>query len=254
MFKLVELVEERIGQSMRKAGKGAIMHDGWSCNGVHYVGLIACFNNPLTSKHYGYKGSDSNVELCLLSCSPMQNSDSDDDSDDDDDIDESLHDYATNFTAETHIKYFEDMFLYYGCNLRDWAICQIADNCSVNKKIAVDLGIPHVGCKNHLLNLEVKRMTKNTDDLKETIESVHNTMLQCKTLKNSSLLRNLVNLRPILFNATRWSGKYHMLKRFTKIRDELVAVANNNATMQVNTSKNFRDKGCDVHESVGEDQ
>ena len=39
MFALVELVEGRISAEMRQT-KGAIMHDGWSDSGAHYIGIM----------------------------------------------------------------------------------------------------------------------------------------------------------------------------------------------------------------------
>lgn len=60
--------------------------------------------------------------------------------------------------------------------------------------------------------------------LRSTIESVHATMRGAKKLKNSALLRNLTPLNPIMHNATRWSGKLHMLARFVRIREELIEV------------------------------
>ena len=55
---------------------------------------------------------------------------------------------------------------------------------------------------------------------------IHDMMAQCKKkLKNAALLRNLVNLVPVLHNKTRWSGKLYMMEQFLKIHDKLIAVA-----------------------------
>ena len=79
-----------------------------------------------------------------------------------------------------------------------------SDNCSMNLKVADLLKIPHVACKNHILNLEVNEMVKQTRELEVTLSSsIHETMSQCrKKLKNAALLRNLVNLVPVLHNKT----------------------------------------------------
>jgi hypothetical protein len=37
MFRLVELIEEMVSAEMKLAGKGSILHDGWTCAGVHYI-------------------------------------------------------------------------------------------------------------------------------------------------------------------------------------------------------------------------
>jgi len=80
-------------------------------------------------------------------------------------------------------------------------VSQTADKCNVNKSVAGLPGLPHVGCKNHLLNLDVNQMVKSTQELNRTLTSVHETMTQCKKrLKNAALLRNLVDLKPIIHN------------------------------------------------------
>ena len=43
VFNLVLAVEKRIEEELKQAGIGAIMHDGWSKFGTHYVGLFAQF-------------------------------------------------------------------------------------------------------------------------------------------------------------------------------------------------------------------
>jgi hypothetical protein len=39
---VVEL-EKKIAAEMKEAGYGSIMHDGWSKNGIHYLGIFICF-------------------------------------------------------------------------------------------------------------------------------------------------------------------------------------------------------------------
>ncbi len=65
---------------------------------------------------------------------------------------------TTSFSASVHIPFFEDVFHFYGQNVHEWALCQMADNRNTNKRIADLMNIPHVGCNNHKLNLEVKKM------------------------------------------------------------------------------------------------
>lgn len=55
-------------------------------------------------------------------------------------------------------------------------ICQAADNCAANKKVVRFLKIPHVGCRSHLLNLEVNYMVEMTADLAQTLALVDETM------------------------------------------------------------------------------
>ena len=63
---------------------------------------------------------------------------------------------------------------------------------------------------------------------KKTLDTVHDTMFAAKSkLRNSALLRNITDLVPVLYNKTRWSGKYSTLSRFLSIREKLIEVDNN---------------------------
>lgn len=62
--------------------------------------------------------------------------------------------------------------------------------------------------------------------MSRTTESVYKTMKSARCgLKNVSTLRNLTDLRPVIHNETRWSGKVQLLRRFEKIRSELIEVS-----------------------------
>ncbi len=163
-------------------------------------------------------------ECTLLAVSPMA---SVDDSHAFDDPNKEVPNETSKFNAETHKKFFEDTFSqYYKKDLLTWNKASICDNTSTNLRIARLLGNPHVGCCNHKLNLDVELMVANSDDLKNCVSSVHNTMASAKMkLKNAALLRNLTELKPVLENKTRWSGKFLMFERFIKLRDCLVEIA-----------------------------
>jgi hypothetical protein len=71
---------------------------------------------------------------------------------------------------------------------------------------------------NHKLGLEVNRMVENHSDLSNVKETTHEIMRAAKKkLRNAALLQNMTNLKPVMHNKTRWSGKYSMLKRFAQI-------------------------------------
>jgi len=234
ILRLVELVEKRISQEMKEAGCGSILHDGWSHNSVHYVGLFASF----------IKKIDSTPRLVLLSVSPLANRTDEDESASDSSSEADIEEQVVEFNAENHVRHFREMFDFYNISINDWVICQTCDNAPVNKKIAKLLQIPHVTCKSHALNLEVNYMTRLNHQLKTALNSVHETMLSCKQkLKNSALLRNLTDLKPIIHNQTRWSGKFYMMQRFLRIRTELIEISNDDRSdIVVNSSNGFRAK------------
>ena len=115
---------------------------------------------------------------------------------------------TTTFTAEIHIKLFQAIFKdFYHINVNAWAIFQTADNCSINKKVAKLTNIPHILFANHLLNSEIQYMISNTPVLAEVLDIVHHIMASVKSsIKNSSVLQTLINLKPEVRNTTRWTG------------------------------------------------
>lgn len=56
----------------------------------------------------------------------------------------------------------------------------LSDNCNLNKSIVELIGNPQLGCINHKLNFDIKGMRKHDSILANCIDSVKNTMLDCK--------------------------------------------------------------------------
>ena len=109
--------------------------------------------------------------------------------------------------------------------MESWAKLSIADNTSTNHKIARLLNLCHVGCLNHLLNLDIKDWLKNDDELTKVVTVIEDVMKKSKTLKNAARLSEFTDLRPVLNNETIWSGIRLMIERFIHIRSQLIQVA-----------------------------
>jgi hypothetical protein len=75
---------------------------------------------------------------------------------------------ATNFNADAHIKLFQQIFknLQFD-DLSNFAIAQVANSTALNPKIARVLGIKHIACCNHCLNLPCKDMEKHSSELRD---------------------------------------------------------------------------------------
>lgn len=138
------------------------MHDGWTKFGTHYLGLLAYF-----CKH-GRSGQYSST-FRLLYVSPIHTlSDLDEE---EDNIEE-----ATNFNAQTTADHITDIFesFYDIPVVSNCAMCQTADNASINKRIAQILGVPHIACYNRLLDKEVKQMIDESKNVPGGMGSVCN--------------------------------------------------------------------------------
>lgn len=160
-----------------------------------------------------------------------------------DDINLALEEAAA-FCAEAHVEHIRSMFQFYEISVLSWAVCQVADNCNVNNKVAKHLQLPHVACKSYLLNLEVNYMVRMTSDLENNLASVHDTMTQCKQrLRNAALLPNVIDLRPVLHNQTKLSGKLYMFEHFLRSRDEIIEVSQyDRSQLVVNSRQAFKGK------------
>ena len=252
LMSLVQLVEERITAALN-GKKGALLFDGWTENGTHYVAMIVSYTDMVPSIVAAKETTQPVTRLVLLAASPMaqmcgdetkelcesENEKGSDEGTDSDDMNETI-----SFNAETHLSFFRDNFEFFGQTFDNWCICLISDNCNTNKKIASDCGKPMVGCYSHKLNLEVTRMISSTPDLKDTLASVHETMSAAKSkLKNKAMLRNLVQLAPVVPNATRWSGNCDMVSRYVEIRPELIAVRRDEkCDLPIDATNVFADK------------
>ena len=228
---IVELVEKKIQLEMEQAGQGSILHDGWSKFSVHYIGLFACYMKAVNIQKGIKVMKEEEPTLVLLSCAPMPeisddpfdpNTSNDNDGNNINDNNDEGND-ATKFNAEVHANYISNTLSeYYKTNVDNWVVCQTADNAAVNRRTARLLKIPHIPCKNHLLNSEVNVMINSDTALEATIDKVHQTFKDIKgSLKNMAVLRKLTIYVPVLYNKTRWSGKYYMFRQYMRMKNEL---------------------------------
>jgi hypothetical protein len=206
---------------MNHAKKGAIQHDGWTCNGAHHIGLCAIHVRQGVELAKGRPQDVTSLAISLLSVALMAHAGDVEDHNKDTPTDDDLK-----FNAETHIRHFETIFHHCGADCHKWSVCNVGNDCSTNRRAADIADTPHVGCKNHKLNLEVNKMMREVPDTEEAVDKIHDIMKACKRrLKNAAALRNLTHLAPIMHNKTRWSGKLHMLERFLRLKPSLLAVA-----------------------------
>jgi hypothetical protein len=105
------------------------------------------------------------------------------------------------------------------------------------------LNLPHVGCCNHKLNLDIEDWGKEDIQLLgRTIKSVSETMRQTKmSMKITAIPSELTPLKPIIYNKTWWSGKFDSsLSCFVRIHDELIEVATHeDSDLYVDSSATF---------------
>ena len=131
LFNLKELVEEMIKPELKLADYGALMHNGWSKFGTHYVGLFAQYNRTVTqniSKITPAILMPTNVSFVMRSMCGVSEEEEEGNDSDSDKCDEitGLDKEATNFTVEVHANFFRDIIKSYGIMLEDWVVCQVS--------------------------------------------------------------------------------------------------------------------------------
>lgn len=97
-------------------------------------------------------------------------------------------------------------------------------------------------CTSHLLNIQVELMVKSDNALRNAVEYVHMTIVDCRfRLRNRAILCNLTVSAPIIESATRWSGKYLMPERFDRIYVDIRKVPEDeSSTVAMNLTSRFK--------------
>ena len=79
--------------------------------------------------------------------------------------------------AKQHIKFMHATLLLYRKTL-DNVVVLIGDNCSTNKKVADDTGIPLIGCASHRFNLAVNSWLEERPEYEQVLDAIHKLMVQ----------------------------------------------------------------------------
>jgi hypothetical protein len=142
---------------------------------------------------------------------------------------------ATKFNAETHIKLFKETFGNLKIDdINDFLIAQTADSTAMNPKIARDMGINHVACRNHCLNLGCKDMENNCKELKsisEKTQEIHHRKIKgsnklSAVLENTQAAARLMDTgasmgKLKLLAATRWNSLEGLLQSHKKASESI---------------------------------
>ncbi|RKP18223.1 hypothetical protein ROZALSC1DRAFT_30060, partial [Rozella allomycis CSF55] len=178
---LVASVEEKISKEL--PDKGGIMFDHWTDSGNHYVGLFSVTpGSPLR----------------LLTLSPLQNEEA--------------------LDTESHVVFLEDTLEIYGKG-RDFLQFIVGNNCNLMKSIANVFNVPLLGCASHRFNLAVQQLLDEKYPgimvkLKELMKRLNRLKL-----KQWGKWRHKTKLSPVVYNDTRWSGKYAMVREYLQLKE-----------------------------------
>ncbi|EGZ09678.1 hypothetical protein PHYSODRAFT_523900 [Phytophthora sojae] len=178
-------VGEKLGKEMGKLF--ALMLDGWTHAGIHYVALYAVYETA------------GKLRIPLLGISPLEDGDQ---------------------TADAHIKLFKNILDVYD-KTSDMVGFLVGDNCATNQSIATKMGIPLVGCASHRFNLAVNKLMEPYGDL---LDEVNNLMVELRHENNRAELKKYTDLVPIKRNVTRWSSTFTMVEGYIRIRAEIKKV------------------------------
>ena len=181
-------------------GPGACSADGWTCAGIHYLGIYHSWPSMASN-------SEIVIKNALLSLGPM--------------VDEKT------YTAESQAKTIEATYELYG-PFDDLVICLTLDNTNVNPATSRILRKPMIGAYCHRLNLAVQAWLKEAfhGELMDELETIHAVMLRASTLKQRGALKEYTPYVPELKNKTRWTGYHNMAAKYEKLHDPLDKTGN----------------------------
>ena len=189
MQKLTFLVEEKVKKKL--PDQFAIAFDGWSESSTHYLAVFAVFSDSNNKSGY---------EKVLLAFAPL------------------IHD--EDLSADSHHETLFEILKSFGKNFSNIAGI-IGDNCSVNQSLARKCKCYLVGCASHRLNLSIQ---KYLDNFTFITDAVRNIIISLRTIKNRAALKKVSPLSPVLDNVTRWSSKFEMLQRYSKLQDHITDI------------------------------
>ena len=222
MFKLCEYVEKLLAEEMASAGRGTIMHDGWSKFGTHFLALMGIY---VVKKKVRF-GSNSKAsfvdetKIVLLSVSPVLRPDLPDDVDYDND---NPNPVLVSNNAEAmlhHVIYI--LKEYYNVDWWSWVMAIHSDRAAVCIKMAQDGKKPMIGCKSHAWDHDVTEMFHSNDGLSSCQEACHVCQVGLKqSVKKRTLLGEFTPLQPTIKNETRWNGMYSCMKKQERMTPSL---------------------------------
>ena len=125
ILELVKLVEQRVKDELVRT-VGAVIYDGWTCNNMHFTGVIASYCTTHSSSHGQNQKQVTVPRLTSLAVAPMGTVDADDNDSRE----------TTTFAATAYIKFLRDTFEIFGSNFDEWCPDLIGDNTCTNRKIA----------------------------------------------------------------------------------------------------------------------
>lgn len=182
MTALTKAVERSIASEM--PDRFGLIFDGWTHSSEHYIAVYA---------RYEVDGVPKTPLLCMA---PL------------------LEDEEEDLSARGHMEFLATMLPRdFGKQLHQCCFL-VADNCSVNKRLATLMGVPLVGCASHRLNRAVQAEMQEYED---ELDAVQKFMIRLRTLMQSAKLRAKTQLRPVIRQDTRWSSTFAMVNRYFKL-------------------------------------
>lgn len=246
------LVEQKISAALKAAKIGSIIHDGWTKFSVHYMCLLVTIQPEKKPP-----------QILMLACSELPQIVEVEETDGQSFLQKMKERFvgSDKFTAEVHVNFVKNRVFgqrlgFSHDELKSFLICQTADSASVNTRTAKLLGIPHINCANHLLDHQVEDLIDRTMHVEhgpgQICSKIHETMAKIKgSNKNSSALRKFTHLKPSLENKTKWTGRFTMVNKWCKIREDVIEASQQNEANfgLIETSNVFRD-ACQRLEKV----
>ena len=223
LVKYMVLLAEKVKKIVSKLlpSTFGLVIDGWTLESEHYMGIFAAYTEKDTAT------------FRLLSCMVQ------DDIGDEETYVEDTEDGEKIFglNAEDQYDHIFRVLQEYGYteeqleSMEDIVEFITGDNCSTNKSMCKRANIPFMGCKSHLLNLDVqdfigpeaktgrkRKADEEASQKRQLIGRVDKLMGKMLTIKNAATLRQAgCTEKACRKNVTRWSSIFVMLEKFLRL-------------------------------------
>lgn len=122
--------------------------------------------------------------------------------------------------AEIYEIFLRKILLIYKKPLDD-VVGIVGDSCSVNQKLSANTNIALFGCTSHKLSLAIKKSITQDPELTAALDALQSLLYKLTTAKNLAKIRSLTHLGPTRPIETRWTRKFEMVHRYSRIKEHV---------------------------------
>lgn len=155
---------------------------------------------------------------------------------------------AVHFGTDEYLRHFTEVFRNLDIDeVSDWVVALLGDNTALNPKVAKELGVPHIGCRDHSLDSAGEDMMKSNKELAAITKEIRE--LHSKIKASNCLSAQLQNIQDVEYKlhtpcATRWHSVATMYAQHERACDDIreLAAKSDGRVSDATTTNSFLSK------------